>query len=109
MQHRLDHWRGVSARMLRQHSVFLGICIVYVVVGYLYIQHFGDGTGRELSYTSYFFMRMMWPIIAIGAGLFIVREAIVERPEKLTLHCWTKMRERYLTLPSRTSRFSFPW
>ncbi len=97
MQHRLDHWRRVSARMLRQHSVFLGICIVYVVVGYLYIQHFGDGTGRELSYTSYFFMRMLWPIIAIGAGLFIIREAIVERPEKLTQHCWAKMRERYLT------------
>jgi hypothetical protein len=83
--------------MLRQHSVFLGICLTYVVIGYLYITYFGEGQGRQLSYTSYFFMRMLWPIIIIGAGIFIVREAVVERPEKLTRHCWSKMRAQYLT------------
>ena len=97
MRHRLDRWHILTLKMLRQHSVFLGICLAYVVVGYLYISNFGDGQGRQLSYTSYFFMRMLWPIIAIGAGLFIIREAIVERPEKLTSHCWAKMRSRYLT------------
>lgn len=94
---RSDHWRPLVTKMLRQHSVFLGICLTYVVIGYLYITYFGEGQGRQLSYTSYFFMRMLWPIIIIGAGIFIVREAVVERPEKLTRHCWSKMRAQYLT------------
>ena len=97
MQQQLHHWRVLTARMLRQHSVFIGICLTYVVIGYLYISHFGDGQGRQLSYTSYFFMRMLWPIIVMAAGFFVIREAIVERPDRLTKHCWAKIRSQYLT------------
>jgi hypothetical protein len=91
-----ESWRAVSARVLRSHSLFIVLCLIYVVVGYFYVEAF-QGQTRRLSYTSYFMLRMAVPILIIVLGVFVFWEAYRVRPDRLLHHCCTRIRLEILT------------
>ena len=88
---------GVAGIVLRQHAIFFALCLVYFVAGNAYLDSLSEISIGRIPNFSYYIGRMFLLVLVVLGGMFIVKEAIFTRPEKLLKHCASALFEKFIT------------